>query len=105
MLAEARGNTAIYLPECFEWLILKSGIIQRQDIPEILAHPADYIESAEFFSWEQFFTAALEAYTGEDDYRRYRKSSISEYYLDARQANRILSAMPEEIRRLLRPAR
>lgn len=44
-------NVTLCLPELFEWLILKSGLLREEDINEILKNPSDYIESKEFFSW------------------------------------------------------
>lgn len=48
-----------YLPESFEWLILKSGQIDGKAVQNILDHPEDFIESQKYFSWEWFFTALL----------------------------------------------
>ena len=45
---------ALYLPESFEWLILKSGIIEDGEIREILAAPGNYVDCREYFSWERF---------------------------------------------------
>ena len=53
-------SITIYLPESFEWLILDSGLIKSTDLKEILSHPSDYIESSQYFSWEQFFTHLLQ---------------------------------------------
>ena len=39
---------ALYLPESFEWLILKSGIIEDGEISEILAVPGNYVDSREY---------------------------------------------------------
>ena len=49
----------LYLPEAFEWLILKSGVIVDSELGRILASPIDYIESQSYFSWEPFFTVLL----------------------------------------------
>lgn len=50
----------LFLPECFEWLILKSHIFATHtNIQEILSNPIDYIESKENFSWERYFTRLL----------------------------------------------
>ena len=35
----------LYLPESFEQLILKSGIMEENRVKEILNHPEEYIES------------------------------------------------------------
>lgn len=52
-------NYTLYLPESFEWLVLKSGVIKNDNIERILEKPSDYIESSEHFSWERYFTWLL----------------------------------------------
>lgn len=73
-------NVKLYLPESFEWLILKSGIIDGARVQEILEHPEDYIESGEYFSWEQFFTVLLTEET-KDTFLQYAKEKLNEAYL------------------------
>lgn len=46
----------LFLPESFEWLVLKSGLFPDKQTQGMLQSPAAYIESERFFSWEQFFT-------------------------------------------------
>ena len=59
-LMEVQPNKiTLYLPESFEWLVLKSGILGSQTPKEILDHPSDNIESSLYFSWEQYFTDLL----------------------------------------------
>lgn len=41
-------NVKLYLPESFEWLILKSGLIEGNDIVTMLEQPEAYIESKEY---------------------------------------------------------
>ena len=53
------GSVLLYLPESFEWLIIKSDILKNSEISDILSEPANYIESEEYFSWEQFFANLL----------------------------------------------
>lgn len=49
-----------FLPESFEWLVLKSAIFNGNErVRDILKRPVDYIESKEYFSWERFFTYLL----------------------------------------------
>lgn len=57
-LAKRKG-AGLFLPESFEWLILKSGLVRDADVPRILANPAAYVESEKHFSWERFFNALL----------------------------------------------
>ena len=42
----------LFLPESFEWLVLKSDLFPDKRTQEMLRSPASYIESADFFSWE-----------------------------------------------------
>ena len=44
-LRRLNNQIDLYLPESFEQMILKSGIIEENKIKEILNHPEEYIES------------------------------------------------------------
>ena len=48
-------NVVLYLPESFEWIILRSEVIEDNVIVEMLKHPEDYIERKDFFSWKRYF--------------------------------------------------
>ena len=61
-IAKSRKDVTMYFPESFEWVILKSGIINIKDIDSILAEPERYIESRDFFSWERYFTQCKRYY-------------------------------------------
>ena len=52
-------NIELFLPESFEWLVLSSGLFDDTEMRKMLEHPADFIDSERFFSWESFFTDAL----------------------------------------------
>ena len=80
-----------YLPESFEWLILKSGMIDGKLIQDILEHPEDFIESREYFSWERFFTALLAEHT-RDSRLRYSKNQLNPAYLHEKIKQAILTA-------------
>ena len=71
---------AIFLPESFEWLIIKSGVIKKIDTNKI-DHPEQYADSTLYMSWEQYFTDLLIETTKESDYMQYTKSHLSDYYL------------------------
>ncbi len=81
-----------FLPESFEWLILKSGQIDGNMLWDILDHPEDAIESQEYFSWERFFTALLVECT-KDSYLRYSKARLNEAYLRGRMKQAILDSV------------
>lgn len=91
-------NITLCLPESFEWLILKSGLLRQEDINEILKNPSDYIESKEFFSWEQFFTHLLAERTKSIDYMRYseNKSALADFYKQKENAEKILAEIKAE---------
>lgn len=86
------GNFTLYLPESFEWLILKSDLIKEKTISDILADPSSYIESKEYFSWERFFTALLTKIT-EATYLQYSKHSLNPVYLQNTASEKILDVM------------
>lgn len=85
-------NVTLYLPESFEWLILKSGVIENGSIAEMLKNPEKYIESRDYFSWERYFTAQLIQKT-QDSYLKYGKRQLNPAYLQEKVSNRILEVM------------
>jgi hypothetical protein len=91
-LMELVPSVKCYLPESFEWLILKSGQIDGKTIQDILQHPEDFIESKEYFSWERFFTAKLIEFT-KDTYLKYTKSHLNEAYLQGKTKQDILDVI------------
>ena len=90
------NSMAIYLPESFEWLILKSDVIRDKDIAEVLDHPSDFIESKEYMSWERFFTALLVDKT-KDTYLRYSKSKLNDAYKNRKIQEKILREIPDQL--------
>ena len=101
-LASVRKDVSIYLPESFEWLVLKSGIIDTVEIRDILSSPEEYIESSEYFSWERFFTELLCKATADDPIKSYSKTRLKPYYLQDRSVEKIISTMPVELKNNIR---
>ena len=94
-LMEAQPNKiTLYLPESFEWLVLKSGILGSQTPKEILDHPSDFIESSLYFSWEQYFTDLLIQRT-HDTVLHYSKNRLNPSYLQPANVAKVLRAMQE----------
>ena len=91
-LIKNRPNVTLYLPESFEWLILRSGLINDGSISAILECPQDYIDSNEYFSWERYFTSLLIQKT-QDSYLKYSKSSLNPVYLQNNEMSKILTVM------------
>ena len=93
LMQEDNAKFSLYLPESLEWLLLKADLLGQPDILEILEHPADFIESSEFFSWERFFTNLLEQRTKDVPYMRYDKAKLSEFYLQEENLEKIIAEM------------
>ena len=87
-LISEKKNIVLYLPESFEWLILKSGIIDVKEIRIVLEKPVDYIECMDYFSWERFFTAFLMKMT-EQSYLQYTKRKLNPVYLQEQEKEKI----------------
>lgn len=89
---------SIYLPESFEWLILQSGVIHSQKVPAILADPAQYVESSQYFSWERFFTDLLVTESRQMPYLHYQKSALDPGYLQDSVMDAILKRVNTDTR-------
>lgn len=74
------SNFQLCLPESFEWLILKSGLIKRNDIEKVLEDPSEFVDSAKYFSWENFFEKYLVESTVKTPFQ-YKKDRINKVYL------------------------
>ena len=100
-MRQLKKHIALYFPESFEWMILRSGVLDDPEIGEILEHPEDYIDSTEYISWERYFTSLLRQKTEGDKIRQYSKTALSKFYSAGKNAAMILDVIPEEIRKLL----
>lgn len=86
------SNLALFLPESFEWLILKSGIVSEVDMDQV-DHAEKYAESIYYMSWEQYFYDLLTESTKNSDYKRYKKTKLPEYYLNEKCVQKIRTLM------------
>ncbi len=89
---QSNPEVYIYLPESFEWIVLASGLIDGNRIADIIDHPEDFIESSEYFSWENYFTKLLVQET-KDTYLRYNKSHLNKTYLNDKEAGALLKVI------------
>lgn len=83
-------NFVLYLPESFEWLVLKSGLISN--VEKELDSTSEYVESSKYFSWEQFFTDLLTEKTS-GTYLQYSKNKLNEVYLHPQNAEQIIDVV------------
>ena len=73
-----KNNCAIYAPESFEYLLLKSNIF---NVPNgILDETYDYAESTLYDSWERFFTEQLRCISIEAGHN-YSKKHLDKFFL------------------------
>lgn len=91
-LLKGKENSALYLPESFEWLVLLSGILKDAEIRRMLKAPFDYIESREYFSWERFYTALL-IEKSKNTYLSYSKKVLNQAYLNENIKKAVLDQM------------
>lgn len=101
-LSVIRGNVILFFPESFEWLILKSGVVEFAGLESVLEKPCEYIESAQYFSWERFFTDLLQKITRNDSVKEYHKDFLASFYTEGKNRDRILAVFPKEIRDLVK---
>lgn len=92
-LMRLRRRIILYLPESFEWLVLKSGVIEDGEIKAILDDPSSFIDSKIFFSWERFFTNLL-IQKSKDTYLHYNKKSLNKAYLQEKVKDKIMGLVP-----------
>lgn len=89
-------NLILFMPESFEWPVLKSGMINDREIEAILDAPSKHIDGHEYFSWERFFTALLTE-RSRGTYLEYSKRRLNPNYLQSGVLSRITGSLPEPI--------
>ena len=87
---ERRDSIAVCLPESFEWLLLRSGLIKANGIDEALDNPSGHIDCQYYESWEQFFTQLLTEKTAGTIFE-YKKSKLSEAYMIPKNADKVMA--------------
>ena len=87
------NKLAIFLPESFEWIILKSGLVNDTEW-EAVKIPEKYVDSAKHSSWERYFTDLLIELTKNKQYEKYSKHKLSDFYLHDKSVEMIKDVMP-----------
>ncbi len=97
-----QGNQRItlWMPESFEYLILRSGLIPSGELADILASPWDYAEAGDYESWERFFTQLLISVT-RDTPLQYSKHALNPSYLQDRSVRKITDTFPPAVKSCL----
>lgn len=92
-ICKYKKNINICMPESFEWMILKSGVLKDKKIDEALNNTSEIIDITKYFSWEKFFSYFLEDITKDKKLKKYDKKKISAYYLNEKNMKRIASVI------------
>ncbi|MCD8131490.1 MAG: translation initiation factor 2 [Lachnospiraceae bacterium] len=96
-----KGKCILWLPESFEYMILKSGILEMPDISGMLEKTYDYADSEKFVTWEKFYTDLLIQRT-RNTVKEYSKRKLSDYYKGHHTVQLIMQMMPSEVQNIFR---
>ncbi len=88
---------SLWLPESFEYLVLKSGVVSSKKLEDVLESVPDYLDCREYVSWERFFTDLLEKLTRETS-QHYTKHHLPKLWKLSPDKEKIIKEFPEEIR-------
>ncbi len=88
---------SLWLPESFEFLILRSGILQSGNLHLVLENTSDFVDCSKYESWERFFTDLLISMT-KDTHYSYSKDFLNEYYLQGKNRQKIIERFPAAIK-------
>ena len=74
------GEAELFLPECFEWILLHSPVFEKnKEVQEQLTHTSKYI-STKYQSWEEYFTEFLINISHGKEYQ-YSKKKLNDCYV------------------------
>ena len=62
---QSSRRISLWLPESFEYLILKSNILKSEKLMEIMENIPEYVDCEKYESWENFFTELLVTMTAD----------------------------------------
>ena len=88
---------SLWLPESFEYLILKSGILKSEKLTQILENISEYVECEKYESWESFFTELLVTLTA-GGVEKYSKNVLNAYYLQDWIVDKIKGQLPIDVK-------
>lgn len=88
---------SLWLPESFEYLILKSGVLKSDKLTQVLNNVPEYVECEKYESWQNFFAEFLMMLTA-DGVEKYSKNTLNTYYLQDWVVDKVKGQLPEEIK-------
>lgn len=96
--ANFNKRITLWLPESFEWVLLKAGVISFGTLAQILENPSDYVECKEYASWERYFTHLAEEYS--DPKWKYNKGTLHQFYYNNLNIEKVKTILPENLKKL-----
>lgn len=91
---DGSAKICVYLPESFEWLVLRSAIFRKFKIDNRLEHTENYADIEKYISWERYYTALL-TYLSKNYKVNYKKSKLSKFFL--KQTDKIMDVIRRDI--------
>lgn len=94
-MSEFDKSSILFAPESFEWIILKSGLI---NVPNAITDETFmHADSKDYMSWEEYYTACLTEMT-RNTILQYSKSRLGDAYKTAGSIKKIAGVLPDQIR-------
>lgn len=90
----------IWTPESFEYLLLRAGVVKVPDLEEVMERTYDFIDSAEYLSWERYYTSLIEMNT-RNTVLQYQKKKLNERYLVPAVLKKVIDIFPAELIKLI----
>lgn len=90
-------NIVLWMPESFEYLLFKAGIIEFEGVTEVLVEPYNYIECSRYFSWERFFTDLATEHSLPE--HKYSKSDLDSFYYNEENKEKFSKVIPADLKK------
>lgn len=96
-IIDSKNSACLWAPESFEYLLLKTQIVDIKNLKDILENTENYADSKYHSSWETFFTELLIAETHGSIYE-YSKKSLNTSFLTDGNRKKFCEQMPFDIK-------
>ena len=91
-IANLRGDTIIFAPESFEYMLLKSDSYYKH-LTEELTSTYDFCDSKDFMTWERYYTALLDTICFDYYGFHYSKKRLEKCFLSENVVNQVEECM------------
>lgn len=93
-ITQTHRNWFIFLPESFEWILIKSKVVNSKkiNVDDILLEPSNYIDSNKFVNWERYFTYLIDMILKEYE-QSYTKQKLNNIFKQPKAIEKILESI------------